>query len=122
MQQRRRFQKRQGVGRALRLWLIQVKDQIHLWSTDYNYSVKDILGIEDDVAKAVAHEVQLRLTSSQQQAELTQSHTGNPEAFDAYLQGYYFFQRNTDKDTDRAAEYYEPRLSKLGFRFVKEKR
>src|SRR6266478_4134783 len=87
--------------------LIQVKDQTHLWSQDYDYSVKDILNIEDDVAKAVAHEVQLRLTSSQQQAELTQSHTGNPEAFDAYLQGYYFFQRNTDKDTDMAAKYFE---------------
>jgi TolB-like protein/DNA-binding winged helix-turn-helix (wHTH) protein/Flp pilus assembly protein TadD len=96
-----------GTHLRLTAQLIQVKDQTHLWSQDYNYSVKDILGIEDDVAKAVAHEVQLRLTASQQQAELTQSHTGNPEAFDAYLQGYYFFQRNSDKDTDMAAKYFE---------------
>src|SRR5467141_343959 len=87
--------------------LIQVKDQTHLWSQDYDYSVKDILGIEDDVAKAVAHEVQLRLTSSQQQAELAQPRPASREAFDAYLQGYYFFQRNTDKDTDMAAKYFE---------------
>jgi len=45
--------------------------------------------------------------NSKQQAELAQSHPVNPEAFDAYLQGYYFFQRNTDKDTDMAAKYYE---------------
>jgi tetratricopeptide (TPR) repeat protein len=83
-----------------------VKDQTHLWSQDYDYPVKDILTIEDDVAKAVAREIQLRLTSKQQ-AELAQSHPVNPEAFDAYLQGYYFFQRNTDKDTDMAAKYYE---------------
>jgi TolB-like protein/DNA-binding winged helix-turn-helix (wHTH) protein/Tfp pilus assembly protein PilF len=86
--------------------LIQVKDQTHLWSQDYDYPLKDILTIEDDVAKAVAREIQLRLTSKQQ-AELAQSHPVNPEAFDAYLQGYYFFQRNTDKDTDMAAKYYE---------------
>src|SRR4029077_8469360 len=30
-----------------------------------------------------------------------------PEAFDAYLQGYYFFERNTDKDTEMAGKYYE---------------
>jgi tetratricopeptide (TPR) repeat protein len=48
----------------------------------------------------------VRLTS-QQQAELAQSHPVNPEAFDAYLQGYSFFERNTDKDTDMAAKYYE---------------
>jgi len=86
--------------------LIQVKDQTHLWSKEYDYPTKDILNLEDDVAKAVGREVQLRLTSTQQTA-LAQSHPVNPEAFDAYLQGYYFFERNTDKDTDMAAKYYE---------------
>ena len=86
--------------------LIQVKDQTHLWSRDYDYPAKDILTLEDDVAKAVAQEIQLRLTS-RQQAEFRQSRPVNPEAFDAYLQGYYFFQRNTDKDRGMAAKYYE---------------
>jgi TolB-like protein len=86
--------------------LIQVKDQTHLWSQDYDYPVKDILNIEDDVAKALAHEIRVRLTS-QQQAALAQSHLVNPEAFNAYLQGHYFFQRNTDPDTDMAARYFE---------------
>src|SRR5580704_14668863 len=86
--------------------LIQVKDQTHLWSQDYDYPVKDILKIEDDVAKALAHEIRVRLTS-QQQAELAQSHPPDPEAFDAYLRGYYFFERNTNKDTEMAAKYFE---------------
>jgi TolB-like protein/DNA-binding winged helix-turn-helix (wHTH) protein len=86
--------------------LIQVKDQTQLWSQDYDYPVKDILNIEDDVAKVVAHEIRVRLTSKQQ-AELAQSHPVTPEAFDAYLQGYYFFERNTDKDTEMAAKYFE---------------
>src|SRR6266851_5327747 len=95
-----------GTHLRLTAQLIQVKDQTHLWSQDYNYSVKDILGIEDDVAKAVAHEVRVRLTS-QQQGELARSRQGNPKAFDAYMQGYYYFERDTDKDTDMAAKYYE---------------
>ncbi|HVN17968.1 MAG TPA: winged helix-turn-helix domain-containing protein [Dongiaceae bacterium] len=86
--------------------LTQVKDQTHLWSQDYDYPAKDILKVEDDVAKAVAHEIRVRLTSHQKE-ELEQSHPANPEAFDAYLQGYYFFQGNTAKDTDMAAKYYE---------------
>ena len=86
--------------------LIQVKDQSHLWSQDYDYPAKDVLNVEDDVAKAVAQQVQLRLTS-QQRAELAQSHPVNPEAFDAYLQGYHFFQGNSDKDADMAAKYFE---------------
>jgi TolB-like protein/DNA-binding winged helix-turn-helix (wHTH) protein len=86
--------------------LLQVKDQSHLWSHDYDYRAQDILTVQDDVAKAVAREIQLRLTA-QQEAQLAGSQPVNPEAFDAYLQGHYFFERNTDKDTDMAAKYYE---------------
>ena len=95
-------------GNQLRLTaqLIQVKDQTHLWSKDYDYPAKDILNVEDDVAKAVAREIQLRLTSHQQ-AELVQLHPVSPEAFDAYLQGYHYFQGNTDKDAEMSAKYFE---------------
>ena len=86
--------------------LIQVKDQTHLWTQDYDYPAKDILNVEDDVAKAVAREIRVRLTS-QQDEELARSRPVNPEAFDAYLHGYQFFQGNTDKDADMAAKYFE---------------
>lgn len=86
--------------------LIQVKDQTHLWSQDYDYPAKDILNVEDDVAKTVARKVRVSLTSKQE-AELAQSHLVDPEAFDAYLQGHYYFERDTDKDTEMAAKYYE---------------
>jgi TolB-like protein/DNA-binding winged helix-turn-helix (wHTH) protein/Flp pilus assembly protein TadD len=85
--------------------LIQVKDQTHLWSQDYDYPVKDILYVEDDVAKAVAREIRVRLTS-EKQAELAQSHPVYPEAFDAYLQGHYYFERDSDQDADMAAKYF----------------
>jgi TolB-like protein/DNA-binding winged helix-turn-helix (wHTH) protein/cytochrome c-type biogenesis protein CcmH/NrfG len=86
--------------------LIQVKDQSHLWSHDYDYRAQDILTVQENVAKTVAREIQVRLTA-QQEAQLAGSQSVNPEAFDAYLQGHYFFERNTDKDTDMAAKYYE---------------
>jgi TolB-like protein/DNA-binding winged helix-turn-helix (wHTH) protein len=95
-------------GNRMRLTaqLIQVKDQTHLWSQDYDYPAKDILNVEDEVGRAVAREIRVRLTS-QQQAEVARSRPVNPEAFYAYLQGYYHFERDTDKDTDMAAKYYE---------------
>jgi TolB-like protein/DNA-binding winged helix-turn-helix (wHTH) protein len=86
--------------------LIQVEDQTHLWSQDYDYPVSDLLTVEDNVAKTVAYEIRVRLTP-QRQVELAQSHPLNPEAFDAYLQGHYYFERDSDKDTDMAAKYFE---------------
>src|SRR5882762_6035964 len=86
--------------------LLRVKDQSHLWSHDYDYRAQDVLIVQEQVARAVAREIQLRLTA-QREAELARTLPVNPEAFDAYLRGHYFFQRNTDKDTDMAARYYE---------------
>ncbi len=86
--------------------LIQVKDQTHLWSQDYDYPAKDILNVQEDVAKAVANEIRLRL-SPQPQANLARSRPINPQAFDAYLQGYYHFERDTAQDTNMAAKYFE---------------
>src|SRR5580700_8340596 len=96
-------------GNHLRLTaeLIQVKDQTHLWSQDYDYSAKDILNVEDELAKEVSHRFQLRLTS-QRQGELARTRPVNAEAYDAFMKGYYFFQRGADdKDTNMAATYFE---------------
>jgi TolB-like protein/DNA-binding winged helix-turn-helix (wHTH) protein len=81
--------------------LIQVKDQTHLWSQDYDYPAKDTLNVEDNVAKAVTQEIGLLLTS-QQQANLVRTHPVNPEAFEAYFQGRYL-----GRDPDVAAKYFE---------------
>jgi TolB-like protein/DNA-binding winged helix-turn-helix (wHTH) protein len=96
-------------GNHLRLTaqLIQVKDQTPLWSKDYDCSAKDILNVEDELAMEVAYKLQLRLTS-QRQGELTRTRPVNAEAYDAFMKGYYFFERGADdKDTNMAATYFE---------------
>ena len=96
-------------GNHLRLTaqLIQVKDQTTLWSKDCDYSANDILNVEDELAKDVAYKLRLRLTS-QRQGELARTHAVNAEAYDAFMKGYYFFQRGADdKDTNMAATYFE---------------
>jgi TolB-like protein/DNA-binding winged helix-turn-helix (wHTH) protein/lipoprotein NlpI len=97
-----------GSGDHLRVTvqLLQVKDQSHLWTQDYDYRPRDILSLEDDVAKAVAREVQIRLTP-QQQADLARVRPVNPEAFDAYMEGRFFFDRDNKGDLNRAVSCYE---------------
>jgi TolB-like protein/DNA-binding winged helix-turn-helix (wHTH) protein/Tfp pilus assembly protein PilF len=97
-----------GSGDHLRVTvkLLQVKDQSHLWVQDYDYRPRDILSLEDDVAKAVAREIQIRLTP-QQQADLTRLRPVNAEAFDAYMEGHFFLDRDSAGDLNRAASYFE---------------
>src|SRR6202035_6013978 len=70
-------------GNQIRLTaqLIQVKDQTHVWSQDYDYPLKDVVSVEDAVAESVARQIRLRLTS-QQQADLAEPRPVNPDAFD----------------------------------------
>jgi len=86
--------------------LIRVKDQSHLWSHDYDYRAQDVLTVEDQLAKAVAQEIQVQF-AVQQQGQLAPAHPVDPEAFQAYLQGYYFWGKNTDQDTEMAGKYFE---------------
>jgi len=86
--------------------LVQMKDQSHLWSHDYDYRAQDVLTVEENVASSVAREIKVHLTA-RHQADFARSQPVNPEAYDAYLKGYYFFQRNSDKDTYMSAKYYE---------------
>lgn len=97
-----------GSGDHLRVTvqLLQVKDQTHLWAQDYDYRPRDILSLEDDVARAVAREIQIRLTP-QQQADLTRVRPVNPEALDAYMEGRFFFDRDNNGDLKRAVSDYE---------------
>src|ERR1700730_15317518 len=86
--------------------LLQVKDQSHLWAQDYDYRPRDVLSLEDDVAKAVTREIQIRLTP-QQQAQLTRTRPVNPEASDAYMEGRFLLDRESAGDLNRAASYFE---------------
>jgi tetratricopeptide (TPR) repeat protein len=73
--------------------------------------------VEEELAAELAHRFQLRLTS-QQQTVLSQPRSLNPEAFDAYMKGYYFFQRGADdKNTNTAATYFE-RATRLDPRYA----
>jgi len=97
-----------GNGDRLRITvqLLQVKDQSHLWAQDFDYRQRDILSLENDVAKAVAREIQIRLTLHQQ-ADLTRLRPVKAEAFDAYMEGRFFLNRDNDGDLNRAVSYYE---------------
>src|SRR6266446_2611477 len=98
--------RRSGDHLRVTVQLLQVKDQSHLWGQDYDYRPRDILSLEDDVATAVAREVQIRL-NPQQQAGLTRVRPVNPEAFDAYMEGRFFLDRESAGDLNRAASYFE---------------
>ena len=68
--------------------LIDARSDRHLWAQTYEGSLRDVLALQDNVAQAIANEVNIKLTP-QQQKRLSNPRTVDPAAHEAYLRGLY---------------------------------
>ena len=68
--------------------LIDAKKDLHLWAQSYERPAGDILGLQRDLSKAIANQVQLSLTPAEQR-RLEVLPTHDPNAYDAYLRAKY---------------------------------
>src|SRR5207302_8588309 len=89
--------------------LITVADGFHLWSESYDRDMKDILGVQSDVAKRVVQALQIQLGVDEARA-LAKKPTENPEAHRLYLLGRYHFAKFTRAGWTSAIHYYEQAL------------
>jgi tetratricopeptide (TPR) repeat protein len=90
--------------------LVQVRDQTHLWSRSYQSDVRDVRVLQGDLAQGVAAEIRLKLTP-EQQVRLGSSHTTNPEAYEAYLKGLYFWNKLTEQGMKAAIDYFQQAIN-----------
>ncbi|HKF24204.1 MAG TPA: tetratricopeptide repeat protein [Candidatus Angelobacter sp.] len=74
--------------------LIQTSDQTHVWAENYERDLGDILVLQSDVAQAIALQIQIKLAPEEQE-RLRTVHSLNPEAYEAYLQGRYLWNKRT---------------------------
>ena len=70
--------------------LISAPDESVLWSERYDRGMKDVFAVQDEIARAVAGELKVKLAGSQ---KLARADTEDPEAHTAYLQGLYLWNR-----------------------------
>lgn len=85
--------------------LIQVKDQTHLWAKNYERDAGNILALQEEVAQAIASEVEIKLTP-EQQAHLASARPVNAAAHEAYLKGRFHLMKRTDTDLKTALQYF----------------
>src|SRR5436305_6271805 len=69
--------------------LIRAATDEHLWAESYNRNLDDVFAVEGEVAKAIADQLNAKLTGSEKES-LSARPTSNPEAYDAYLRGLAF--------------------------------
>jgi len=89
--------------------LIHVPTDQHLWAESYEGDVRDVLGLQDQVASAVARQIRIQLTPLQQ-AVLKSRRAVSPDAYDAYLRG--LSQKGTIDGLQKRIAYFQHAIEK----------
>jgi adenylate cyclase len=81
--------------------LIDAPADRHLWAKSFERTSRDVLALQDDLAAAIAREINVQLTP-REWALLTRARPVNPEAYDAYLRGQYLLNDPTPQNFKKA--------------------
>lgn len=93
--------------------LVQANIEEALWAGNFDRNFTDILGLQSDVATAIARGIQVQL-SSEEQNQLSRSRSVVPQAYEAYLKGKYELEKRTPDAFQNAEQYFQKAIAKDG--------
>jgi serine/threonine-protein kinase len=102
--------RRSGNRLRISVQLINAADGYQLWSERYDRERKDIFDVQDEIALAVVDALKLKLFGDEKSAVLKRG-TNNPEAYELYLKGRFYFSKFTAEGFTKSVEYYEQALA-----------
>jgi TolB-like protein/DNA-binding winged helix-turn-helix (wHTH) protein/Flp pilus assembly protein TadD len=91
--------------------LIQLPADKHLWAESYQGNVRDTLAVQNRVARAIAEEIRIEV-SPRERAALTRAMEIDPEPYEAYLKGRYFWNKRTPEGLKTAVGYFNEAVAK----------
>jgi len=86
--------------------LIEASTDKHLWSQSYEGDLRDTLTLQKKVARAIADQIRINLTP-REEAALKSVKVVNPEAYESYLKGRYFWNKRTADGLKAALAYFK---------------
>jgi TolB-like protein/DNA-binding winged helix-turn-helix (wHTH) protein/Flp pilus assembly protein TadD len=85
--------------------LIEIPTERDVWAQSYEGDLHDTLKLQSEIARAIAEQFRIIL-NRQERVPLTKPMAENPDAYEAYLKGRYFWNRRTGDGLKRAIEYF----------------
>ena len=101
---------RSGDRVRLSAQLIRVPADQNLWAQSYEGDIRDSLALQSKVAQAVAGQIAATL-SVEEQLALGNSKAVNPQAYEAYLKGRYYWNKRTADGLTKAIAYFRQAIA-----------
>jgi TolB-like protein/Tfp pilus assembly protein PilF len=86
--------------------LISTSDGAQIWGNRYEGSTSDIIRIQQRIATDVSSQLKLKLSGSQEQ-QIAKTYTQNPEAYQRYLRGRFYWNKRTGEALMKAIEEFQ---------------
>src|SRR5262249_38912835 len=96
---------------AISAELIDATDNSHIWGQQYSRKATDIFALQQKISKEITKALRLRLTSQEEQ-RLVKIHTADPEAYQNYLKGRYWWNKRTEDGIERAGGYFQQAIAR----------
>lgn len=81
-----------------------------LWVQDFRVARDEILNFYNDVTKTISKEINIVL-SPQEESLLAETRKVDPEAYDAYLMGKYFWEKLEPESVQKSMEYFQKAIA-----------
>ena len=101
----------QGDNLTISAELIDAEHDRQMWGKQYQRKLTDVNSLQSDITRDITDNLQLKLTGAQQNL-MAQRPTQNPEAYQLYLQGRFYWNRRTIGGINKAIDYFEQAIAK----------
>lgn len=102
---------KQGEGFIIRAELADARDGTQLWSEQYQGNRRDLLAVQEKIARQISERLRPDLTGAEQRL-LDKSYTQDPEAYSLYLNGRYFWNQRSEEGYRKAIEYFNQAIAR----------
>jgi serine/threonine protein kinase/tetratricopeptide (TPR) repeat protein len=86
--------------------LTDVRDNKQLWGEQYERKASDLMSLQRDIAGQIANNLRLKI-SGEEHNRMMKHYTENPEAYQAYLKGRYYWNKRTEVGLKKGIEYFQ---------------
>jgi len=91
--------------------LIDVRDNKQLWGEQYSEKISDLLSVQREIASKITANLRLKL-SGEQQNLVAKHYTDNPEAYQLYLKGRFYWNKRSADGFKKASEQFQQAVDK----------
>jgi TolB-like protein/Flp pilus assembly protein TadD len=101
----------QGDSLTLSAELIDTQSDTQQWSKQYSSKASDLLPLQSELAREMTMALRLHL-SGEEEKRVVESHTVNPEAYQLYLQGRYWYNKTSEEGLRNGIDYFMQAIAK----------